>query len=377
LLMDMAREKGFKAVTCGRGDTGLALANELRPDAVVLDIRLAGGDGWQMLSRLKRDPATRHIPVHVITVSEERRRGPGLHAFGFVTKPVTKEILDTVFANVSAFLERDVRRLLVVEDDTAQREAIVALLGAGGDVQAGTAASAEEAIAELERGEPYDCMIVDLGLPDRDGYDLIEKLKSNPRFKELPILVYTGRDLLREEEARLRRIVDALVPKGSPEAPQRLLDEASLLLHRPDDRIPEPQRRNLAAIRGTPSMEGKKALVVDDDVRNIFAITSALEGWGLEVLYAENGQAALDTLEQHPDIAVVLMDVMMPGMDGYQTMRAIRQNPRLRSVPIVAVTAKALKDDRDKCMDAGASEYLPKPVDLEKLEKLLRVWLVE
>ncbi|MGZ3477136.1 MAG: response regulator, partial [Polyangiales bacterium] len=375
LLLDMAREKGFKGVVATRGDTGLALANELVPDAITLDIRLPIFDGWQLIQRLKRNPRTRHIPVHMITVTDRRQRGPQMHAFAYLEKPVSKEGLETAFMNIAAFLDRNVRRLLVVEDDENQRKAITELVSNGGDVDVVAVSNEKEALETLDKG-PFDCVVVDLGLPDSDGYGLIEKIKQKPEYAELPIVVYTGRELGKREETRLRRYVESIIPKGVPHAPERLLDETSLLLHRPDSNIPDDQRKALGEVRG-PEVElaGKKVLIVDDDVRNIFALTSVLEGQHMEVFYAENGKAGIEALGHHPDVDVVLMDVMMPEMDGYQTMRAIRQNPRFRTLPIIAITAKALKDDRDKCIEAGASDYLPKPVESDKLIQLIKLWL--
>jgi CheY-like chemotaxis protein len=376
LLLGMARDKGFKGVVATRGDTGLALANELLPDAITLDVRLLIMDGWQVLQKLKKNPRTRHIPVHVITVTDQRQRGPAMHAFAYLEKPVTKEVLDSAFTNISAFLSRNVRRLLLVEDDENQRKAVVELIGDGGDVDVMTAASAEEALRLLQT-EPFDCMVVDLGLPDTDGYALIEQVKADARFAELPIVVYTGRELGKKEEARLRKYVESIIPKGVARAPEKLLDETAMFLHRADLRIPEDRRKLLDDVRSDNDvdLEGKKVLVVDDDVRNIFALTSVLEHAKMQVFYAENGKAGIEALGHHPDVDIVLMDVMMPEMDGYQTMRAIRQNPRFRSLPIIAITAKALKDDRDKCIEAGASDYLPKPVDTDKLLELIKLWL--
>jgi CheY-like chemotaxis protein len=313
--------------------------------------------------------------VHVITVTDQRQRGPQMHAFAYLEKPVTKEGLETAFMNISAFLDRNVRRLLVVEDDETQRKAINDLVSVGGDVEITAVASEKEALEALTQAS-FDCMVVDLGLPDSDGYGLIEKIKQKPEYSELPIVVYTGRELGKREETRLRRYVESIIPKGIAKAPERLLDETSLFLHRPDAKLPEDQRKALGEVRD-PEVElaGKKVLVVDDDVRNIFALTSVLESQQMQVFYAENGKAGIEALGHHPDVDIVLMDVMMPEMDGYQTMRAIRQNPRFRTLPIIAITAKALKDDRDKCIEAGASDYLPKPVDTDKLIELIKLWL--
>jgi len=374
LLLDLARQRGFKGLVATRGDTGLALANEYLPDAITLDIRLPILDGWELIQRLKKNPRTRHIPVHVITVTDQRERGPGMHAFAYLEKPVSKESLEAAFHDISEFLDRKVRRLLLVEDDAIQRRAVTELIGDGDDVDVVAVSTAKEAVALLER-ESFDCMVVDLGLPDTDGYELIENIKLRPEFSELPVVVYTGSELGKREHARLEKYVQAIIPKGGAKAPEKLLDETALFLHRAEANIPESRRRALGDVRADVDLDGRKVLVVDDDVRNIFALTSVLENARIQVLYAENGKAGIEALGQNPDVDLVLMDVMMPEMDGYETMRAVRQNPRFRNLPIIAITAKALKDDREKCIEAGASDYLPKPVDTEKLVELIKLWL--
>jgi CheY-like chemotaxis protein len=398
ILMALARESGFKVVLADRGDTGLALANELQPDAITLDIQLPVVDGWKVLDRLKRNPRTRHIPVHVISVVDAKRRGASLGAFAYLEKPVSKEALDGAFLHMKTFLERKVRRLLLVEDDAVERRGIAALVtgdGSDSDVETLSVATAEEALAALDR-ERFDCMIVDLVLPSLDGTRLIEKVRSDPRHKDLPIVVYTGKDLSGDEEQALKNQVESLIVKSSVQSHDRLLADTAMFLHRVDrsaagnapmlhghgdadagaarsEARPRPQLpRGDAADR---DVKGRRVLVVDDDVRNIFAMTSVLESHGIEVIYAENGVAALAKLESTAGIDVVLMDVMMPEMDGYETMRHIRADARFSSLPIIAVTAKALKDDREKCIEAGASDYLPKPIDNDRLLELIRLWV--
>ncbi|MFP2931828.1 response regulator, partial [Pyxidicoccus sp. 3LG] len=374
IMVQMAREKGFKALVATRGDTGLSMANEYQPHAITLDIQLPVVDGWSVLDRLKRNPRTRHIPVHVISVMD-KHQGNSQGAFGYLTKPVSKEGLERVFNQLSSFLERKERRLLLVEDDDVQRESLVRLLADGGDVAVTAVATGEEVLKKLEENE-YDCLVIDLLLPDTDGIKLVEEVKTQQRFRDLPIVVYTGKELTSKDEARLRRYTGSVILKSGTKSPEQLLSDTALFLHRLDQNLP-PRARAALAQRNEKDNElaAKKVLVVDDDMRNIFALTSVLENHGMQVEFAENGRAAIEKLEQHRDVDIVLMDVMMPEMDGYETMRAIRRDLKYASLPIIAVTAKALKDDREKCMAAGASDYLPKPVDTDKLLELIRLWV--
>ncbi|WP_425538043.1 HAMP domain-containing protein [Myxococcus stipitatus] len=374
IMVQLAREKGFKALVATRGDTGLSMANEFQPHAVTLDIQLPVVDGWSVLDRLKRNARTRHIPVHIISVMD-KHLGNAQGAFGYLTKPVSKEGLERVFSQLARFLERTERRLLLVEDDDVQRSSLVSLLADGGDVQVTAVATGQEVLQKLEEGE-YDCLVIDLLLPDMDGIKLVEEVKTQQRFRDLPIVIYTGKELTAKDEVRLRRYTGSVILKSGTKSPEQLLSDTALFLHRLDQNLP-PRARAALAQRSEQAAElvGKKVLVVDDDMRNIFALTSVLENHGMQVVFAENGRAAIETLEHHRDVDVVLMDVMMPEMDGYETMRAIRKDARYASLPIIAVTAKALKDDREKCMAAGASDYLPKPVDTDKLLELIRLWV--
>jgi HAMP domain-containing protein/CheY-like chemotaxis protein/signal transduction histidine kinase len=373
ILLGLAREMGFKGLVALRGDTGLALARQYRPDAITLDIGLPVIDGWNLLDRLKHDPRTRHIPVHIISASdEESSRGLKLGALKVLKKPASREALGDALTEVKSFIERPVKNLLVVEDDARQRESIVALIG-NGDVKTTAVASGAEALAALDQ-KHYDCMVLDLGLPDMAGLELIEAIKRKGRGA-LPIIVYTGKELNEQEELALRRVTDAIIIK-SVKSPEQLLDETALFLHRVEANLPEDKRRMLQTVhQSDPVLAGRKVLVVDDDVRNIFALTSVLERHRMQVLYAENGRKGIETIRNTPDLDVVLMDVMMPEMDGYETMRAIRQVDELRTLPIIALTAKAMKGDREKCIEAGASDYITKPVETEQLLSLLRVWL--
>ncbi len=374
ILMGMARERGFKVVVATRGDTGLALANELRPHAITLDIQLPVMDGFSVLDRLKRNPRTRHIPVHVISVLDREQRGACIKAFAYLEKPVTKEALEGALSHMSDFIQRSARFLLLVEDDDRQATSMSELFADDEDVLISMAHSAKEALEALETNE-FDCLVLDLLLPDADGVSLLEEIKLQERFRDLPVIVYTNRDLSLQEESHLKRYAGSIIMKSGADSPDRLLDETSLFLHRLYDHLPEPTRRMITEnglSRG--SLADRTVLVVDDDIRNIFAIAAVLESQHMKVLVANNGLKALEVLAAHDDIEVVLMDVMMPEMDGYETMQAIRKDPKHRSLPIIAVTAKALKDDRDKCMGSGASDYLSKPINASELIELLRLW---
>jgi HAMP domain-containing protein/CheY-like chemotaxis protein/signal transduction histidine kinase len=374
ILLDLARDKGFKGIVAHDGEAGLQLAHAYRPDAITLDIDMPGIDGWAVLDRLKHHPETRHIPVHIITGIRERQQGLKAGAIAYLEKPVTKEALDESFNRISQFIDQQVKRLLVVEDDDVQRAAILDLI-AHEDVEITAVASAEEALGELSRTR-YDCMVLDLGLKGgQDGFQLLETVKGDPEMRDLPIIIYTGKELTQEEETRLRRFADTIIVKDV-KSPERLLDETALFLHRVEAKLPEQKRRMLERLHNADAVfAGKHVLVVDDDVRNIFSLTSVLEDHGMRVSFAENGRDAIELLKSTPGIDLVLMDVMMPEMDGYETTRAVRQIPELRNLPIIALTAKAMKGDREKCIAAGASDYITKPVDTEQLLSLMRVWL--
>jgi CheY-like chemotaxis protein len=374
ILLDMARDKGFKVVVALDGESGLELAHAFRPDALTLDIDLPGMDGWAVLDRLKHHPDTRHIPVHIISGIRERQQGLKAGAIAYLEKPVTKEALEDSFSRIGQFIEQQVKRLLVVEDDETQRKSMVELI-ADEDVEITAVATADEALAELARTH-YDCMVLDLGLgAGTDGFELLERVKSEPARQELPIIIYTGKELSPAEETRLKKFADTIIVKDV-KSPERLLDETALFLHRVEARLPEQKRRMLERLHNTDAVfSGKRVLIVDDDVRNIFSLTSMLEDHGMTVSYSETGRDAITQLREHADFDLVLMDVMMPEMDGYETTRAIREDPQFKNLPIIALTAKAMKGDREKCIAAGASDYITKPVDPEQLLSLMRVWL--
>jgi HAMP domain-containing protein/CheY-like chemotaxis protein/signal transduction histidine kinase len=374
ILLEMGRTKGFKGLVIQRGDAAVAMARRYHPDAVTLDLKLPDTEGWTVLDRLKHDPQTRHIPVHIISAREQTSRGLRLGAFAHLQKPVTKETLDEALSRMKRFIERESRQLLVVEDDTTQRQAIVDLVG-DDDVEITAVGSGEEALAAM-RQTRFDCMVLDLGLPDMSGGELIQRMKSELE-QDLPVIVYTGRELTKKEETELQQLADAIIIKDV-RSPDRLLDETALFLHRVESKLPETKRQLLEQLHQTDSvLAGKKALIVDDDVRNIYALTSLLEHQKMNVHYAESGSDGISVLEDNPDIDVVLMDVMMPVMDGYEAMRRIREDERFSDLPIIALTAKAMKGDREKCIQAGASDYITKPVDSQQLISLLRVWLYE
>ncbi|MFL5426572.1 MAG: response regulator, partial [Myxococcales bacterium] len=299
-------------------------------------------------------------------------KGAAMGAFSYLEKPVSKEALEGSISHIAQYVDKKVKSLLLIEDDQAQANSIVELIGEGDDLKITVARSGAEAFETLEKGG-VDCIVLDLVLDDIDGGQLLEKIKTDERFKDIPVVVYTFKELSSKEEARLKRYAESVILKAGTSSPEKLLSDTAMFLHRVDNKMPDKTRKLLQK-GDNESVAGRKVLVVDDDVRNIFAIASVLESQGLEVVYAENGKDGIATLERNPDVDVVLMDVMMPEMDGYETMRAIRKDANFKSLPIIAITAKALKEDREKCITAGASDYLPKPVDPEKLIELIRLW---
>ncbi|HEX8604622.1 MAG TPA: response regulator, partial [Pseudoduganella sp.] len=373
IVLDFAREKNFKGIVTVHGDSALSLARDYAPSAILLDLDLPDIDGFTVLDRLKRDPGTRHIPVHVMSAARERERALRSGAISFMNKPVSKEALHEQFARMQKFLLGGKRSLLVVDDEAGQREAIVALISAT-DVDITAVGTGEEALAAL-RASHFDCMVLDLTLPDISGFDLLDSIGKDLALRDLPVVINTARDLNRREVAKLKRYAKTIVIKDA-RSPERLLDETALFLHRSQASLPEAQRRMLEQVHAADSgLAGRKVLIVDDDLRNIFALSSLLEREQMQVSFAENGRDGIEVLERDPTIEIVLMDIMMPEMDGYDTMRAIRRIPKFKSLPIITLTAKAMKGDRDKCIAAGASDYITKPVDVAQLLSLMRVWL--
>jgi HAMP domain-containing protein/CheY-like chemotaxis protein len=373
LLVDLARDSGFKVVLATRGGEALALARQFHPAAVSLDVFLSDMLGWTVLSQLKQDPLTRHIPVQIVTIDEDRRNGLARGAFSFLTKPTSKEGLEAALSRIKEYTAPRRKRLLIVEDDAAERLSIQELLGHD-DIDIVTADTGAAALAALA-DRPCDCVVLDLRLPDMSGFELLERISNDQTLRDVPVVVFTGRELSADEDAKLRTLARSVVVKGV-ESPERLLDETALFLHRVVSELPDEKQQMLDRLhRSDEDLVGRTVLAVDDDVRNIFALSSVLERHGMRVLTACNGKEAVATLESTPDLAIVLMDLMMPDMDGYETIQAIRQKPALRRLPIVALTAKAMKGDREKCLEAGASDYLAKPVNTEQLLSALRMWL--
>lgn len=373
ILLDMARRQGFKVLIALQGHSGLELARQFAPNAITLDLHLPDMDGLAVLEQLKQDSATRHIPVHILTVDDQQQQEFQMGAIAHIQKPVSPEILTQTLVGIKQFIERRVRHLLVIEDDPIQSQSIIELIG-GGDVTS-TAVNTGVAALQVLRTQPCDCIVLDLGLPDMNGFDLIEQIKQESALARLPIIVYTGKDLTEAEETQLRRLAETIIIKDV-RSPERLLDETALFLHRVQSNLQPGQLQILERLHDRdPALADKKVLIVDDDVRNIFALTSLLEQYGLEVIFAEDGKAGIETLQANLDVGLVLMDVMMPELDGYETTRLIRQQERFRSLPIIALTAKAMQGDREKCIEAGASDYITKPVDTEQLLTLLRLWL--
>jgi CheY-like chemotaxis protein/HAMP domain-containing protein/GAF domain-containing protein len=373
VMVDLARDRGFKVLVAMRGADALDLARQYQPTAVSLDVFLPDMLGWTVLSQLKQSPATRHIPVQIITLDEDRRHGLSRGAFSFVTKPTTQEGLKDALARIKEYAKPRRKRLLVVEDNAAEQMGITELLGYD-DIEIVTVGTGAEALAVL-RQQPCDCVVLDLRLPDMSGFDVLQQIGADPDLADVPVVVFTGRELSAEEDAQLHTIARSVVVKGV-ESPERLLDETALFLHRVVTDLPAEKQRMLERLNSSDEdLIGRSVLLVDDDARNVFALSSVLERRGMRVLAATTGSEAIDLIESTPDIAIVLMDIMMPEMDGYRTMEVIRAKPGTRRLPIVALTAKAMKGDREKCLAAGASDYLAKPVNTEQLLSALRMWL--
>jgi HAMP domain-containing protein/CheY-like chemotaxis protein/signal transduction histidine kinase len=373
VIMDLARDKGFKVLVAMRGGDALDLAKQFQPSAVSLDVFLPDMLGWTVLSQLKQNPLTRHIPVQIITLDEDRQHALARGAFSFVTKPTTTEGVDAALTRIKEYASPRRKRLLVVEDNEAERIGIRELLGHH-DIDIVTAGSGSDALTIL-RENPCDCVVLDLRLPDMSGFDVLEHIREDASLSDVPVVVFTGKELSPEEDAQLHTMARSIVVKGV-ESPERLLDETSLFLHRIVTDLPPEKQRMLERLNSSDEdLVGRTALLVDDDARNIFALSSVLERRGMHVLTATTGSEAITLLESTPDVAIVLMDIMMPEMDGYQTMEVIRNKSEFRRLPIIALTAKAMKGDREKCLEAGASDYLAKPVNTEQLLSALRMWL--
>ena len=373
IIMDLAHDNGFKVLIAQRGADALALATEFNPNAVSLDVFLPDMLGWSVLSQLKQNPLTRHIPVQMITLDEDRQHGLAHGAFSFMTKPTTADGLREALARIKEFSVPRRKQLLVVEDNPAEQLGIRELLHHD-DIDIATVSEGAEAL-EFLRNNTCDCVVLDLKLPDMSGFDVLEALSMDDALADVPVVVFTGRELSAEEDTRLHTMARSVVVKGV-ESPERLLDETALFLHRIVGDLPPEKQRMLERLHESDDdIIGRTALLVDDDARNIFALSSVLERRGMNVVTATTGREAIESLEATPDVAIVLMDIMMPEMDGYETMQAIREQGKWRRLPIIALTAKAMKGDREKCLQAGASDYLAKPVNTEQLLAALRMWL--
>ncbi|HEY8247242.1 MAG TPA: HAMP domain-containing protein [Hyphomicrobium sp.] len=373
ILMDLAHDNGFKVLIAQRGAEALALATEFNPNAVSLDVFLPDMLGWSVLSQLKQNPLTRHIPVQMITLDEDRQHGLAQGAFSFMSKPTTVDGLREALTRIKEFSVPRRKKLLVVEDSPAEQLGIRELLDHD-DIDIATASEGAEAL-EFLRNNTCDCVVLDLKLPDMSGFDVLDSLSKDAALSGIPVVVFTGRELSAEEDVRLRTMARSVVVKGV-ESPERLLDETALFLHRIVGDLPQEKQRMLERLHESDDdLVGRTVLLVDDDARNIFALSSVLERRGMNVVTATTGREAIESLEGTSDVAIVLMDIMMPEMDGYETMQVIRERGKWRRLPIIALTAKAMKGDREKCLQAGASDYLAKPVNTEQLLAALRMWL--
>ncbi|HET7925841.1 MAG TPA: response regulator, partial [Rhodanobacteraceae bacterium] len=373
VMRDLARSRGFNVVVAQRGTDALQFARQYRPSAISLDIHLPDMLGWAVLSQLKQDSGTRHIPVQIVTVDEERHHSLERGAFAYLAKPATSESINDALERIRVYTLPRTKRLLIVEDDERERISIEELIHHD-DIAIDDASSGAEAMEKLLASD-YDCVVLDLRLPDMSGFELLDRIEAEPRLRQVPIVVFTGKDLSADEDQRLRRAAKSVIIKGV-ESPERLLDETALFLHRVIGDLPPSKQKMVQRLHESDeTLKNKRVLVVDDDVRNIFALSSVLERHGMGVVTAGTGQEAIEKVADDRDIDLVLMDIMMPGMDGYDTMRAIRAKPDSRALPIIALTAKAMKGDREKCLEAGASDYLAKPVVTDQLLGVLRQWL--
>jgi len=380
ILLNQANKKGFKCLSAATGEDGLLLALKFKPQAIILDMLLPGINGHAVLLELKANPALRHIPVHIISAKESSLEPIREGAIEYLMKPVAKEDLEEAFNRIGNFVNRKMKNLLIIEDNANARKAIRILIG-NGDVKCFEAGTGKEALTLYEQNY-IDCIILDIGLPDMSGFELIHKLeKTVPAGRQLkdhnlpPIIVYTGKELTKEENNELEKYAESIIIKGV-KSEERLLDETALFLHRTISNLPKSKQVVINNLYNKEAIfHSKKILLVDDDMRNLFALTKILKERAMEIIKAENGKNALEMLELHPEIDLVLMDIMMPEMDGYDAMKQIRSHVKFAKLPVIALTAKAMKDDKQKCIDAGANDYITKPIDVERLLSLMRVWL--
>jgi CheY-like chemotaxis protein len=373
VLLNLAHDRGFRVLVAKSGAEALELAPRYKPTAITLDVFLPDMLGWTVLNNLKRNPDTRHIPVQIVTVEEERQYGLERGAFSYIRKPLTTEGLEAAFDRIKEFTEPRVRQLLVIEDNPGEQLSIRELI-AHSDIEISTAGTGSEALGLLSERN-FDCIVLDLRLPDMSGFELLDRMQQDEHLQSVPVVVYTGRELSDAEQGELKRKAKSIVLKGV-QSPERLLDETALFLHRVFADLPPSKQRMIEQLHESDEpLRNRKVLVVDDDIRNIFALNSVLERHNMQVINANNGQDAIRLIESTSDLALVLMDIMMPEMDGYETIRRIRTVPAFKRLPIIALTAKAMKGDREKCLEAGASDYVAKPVNTEQLLSLVRMWL--
>ena len=375
VLLDFVHERNYKGIIAHQGNTGLSYARHYRPDAIILDMNLPVVDGSQVLKNLKIDPDLRHIPVQIISGLDFRKRGLELGAIDFLHKPVTKEGFWKALDKVEHFVSRKPKKLLIIEDDQLHNAAVRELIG-NGDVKCYSAYSGREAMNMLSTTS-FDCIIVDLGLPDMSGFSFLEQIRESAKVNRIPVIVYTGKDLTKEQNAALEKLANTVVLKTAF-SHERLLDETSLFLHRVESKLPKEKQQIIRKLHKTDEvLRNKCALIVDDDDRNVYSLVTALEAEGMNCINADNGKEALNLLTegQGRKIDIVLMDVMMPEVDGFEATKLIRRMPHYKKVPIIALTAKAMRDDREKCLAAGMSDYISKPVNLPQLLSLMRVWL--
>lgn len=374
-LLELARSRGFKAIVAFQGDQGLALAHAYKPDAILLDLHLPVLDGWSIISRLKSRPELRHIPVHVISTAEENQQSLSMGALSFWKKPNDYAELEAAFLQIETYIRRPVKSLLIVEDNKVLRGSLVEFI-AHPDVNIIAVGTGREAMEHLA-SHHFDCMVLDLGLSDISGFDLLEQVKTNRKLQTLPVIIYTGKDLSKTDEQRLKHYAESIVIKNV-RSMERLYDDTALYLHRKHADLPLDKQRLIENLHNPESaFAGKSILLVDDDMRNIFALSSVLEGYNMEISFAQNGREALEHLETHPGVELIFMDIMMPEMDGYETMKHIRLNPDYDQIVIIALTARALEEDRVKCLEAGASDYISKPINTTQLVRVLKLWLIQ
>ncbi|WP_232317006.1 response regulator [Paenibacillus sp. D9] len=374
ILLQIARRRGFKAIVAFQGDQGLALAHAYKPDAILLDTDLPVLDGWSIISRLKSRPELRHIPVHVISTEDRDQQTLSLGALSFWKKPNGPEELEAAFLDIESYIRRRVKNLLIVEDNVDLRKSLVAYIDHP-DVRITAVGTGREAMEQLAV-QHFDCMVLDLGLADISGFDLLEQVKTNRKLQTLPVTIYTGKELGKQDELKLKHYAESIVIKNV-RSMERLYDETALYLHRRTADLPPDKQRIIEKLHNPEAaFEGRRILLVDDDMRNIFALSSVLEGYNMDIQFAQNGKEALAMLQRMEDVDLVFMDIMMPEMDGYETMRAIRAIPAYDSLVIIALTARAMEEDRIKCLDAGASDYIPKPINTTQLVTMLKTWLI-